>query len=165
MSPATVLLIRSQHLGWPGLHVALEEDMHLSVVADLSCSRFAMDVAAKTRPSAILVGEDVTGISIVRLTKELRCSSPESQIVVVGEAVSQDNLIALGQLGIKGYLLWRNLDRTCLCHALASILDAGLYVANPAVIQALVSAPDRWPTPWRNEARFSKAERAVLETV
>jgi len=75
--------------------------------------------------------------------------------------VSQDTLIALGQIGVRGYLLWHGIDRACLCHALASVLDANLCVASPAAVQVLVP-PEYWPVPWRNEARFSQAERAVL---
>ena len=172
----TVLLISSQHLGCIGVQAALQTQPDTRVIGDAQCAAEALTIAARERPTVILVATDVRSIALIPLLRDLHECSPDSHIIVLGDVLAAHEHPALGQEGIEGYLDWSMLPPSLLS-PLIDIIAHGKgqwLVANRPTVQRLLTTVSPVPqdsmlrdpslfTP--SESDLTVREREVLALV
>lgn len=122
MQPTTtILLISSPHLNWERLQALLAKQRHAQVVGDVHRHNEAVRIAAAEQPDVIITGSDLPGVPIVALVQELRTASPTSRIVVVGKLLDAVCHIQLTDLGVRGFLLWKDVTEETLWPLLETV--------------------------------------------
>ncbi len=162
MQPTTtILLISSPHLNWERLRALLAKQRHAHVVGEAHRHDEAMRVAAAEQPDVIIAGSDVPGTPIITLVQALRDASPTSRIVVVGKLLDALCHIQLTDLGVRGFLLWKDVTEETLW----SLLEA---VQHDVCVESTAAMERRGATDRRRGLRMSDiavgpVEQAVLK--
>jgi len=156
----TILLISSPHLNWERLRALLDKQRHAQVVGEGHRHDEAVCVAAAEQPDVIIAGSDIPGTPIIPLVQELRAASPASRIVVVGKLLDAMCHIQLTDLGVRGFLLWKDVTEETLWHLL-EIVQHDVCVESTAAVERR-GATDRRRGRRMSDMVLTDEERAVL---
>jgi len=110
----TILLISSPHLNWERLRALLAKQRHAHVVGEVHRHDEAVRGGDAEQPDVIIAGSDIPGVPIIALVQALRDASPTSRIVVVGKLLDSVCHCQLTDLGVRGFLLWKNVTEETL---------------------------------------------------
>jgi len=157
----TILLISSPHLNWERLRALLDKQRHAEIVGEVRRRDEAVEVATVEQPDVILVGSDVPGVPITALVQELRVASPTSRLVIVGKLLDAMCHIQLTDLGVRGFLLWKDVTEETLW-PLLQVVGHDLCVGSAAAIERR-GTMDRRRGPRMGDIVVGPLERAVLE--
>lgn len=103
-------------------------------------------------------------MGLVPFVRQLRRTSPESRVVVIGtrETLRRDTLLQLMEQGARGYLLWEGLGGDVVVHCLALVREDELLIGQRAVLDDLLAAPERRGRPCGDEPALTDEERVAL---
>ncbi len=130
----TILLINSPHLNWKRLQALLDKQRRLQVIGKAHRHDEAVRVTAAEQPDVIIAGSDIPGVPIVALAQELRDTSPASRIIVVGKLLDSLYHIQLTDLGVRGFLLWKDMTEETLWPLLETV-HHDVCVESTAVVE------------------------------
>lgn len=161
MDDRRVFIIEGEEPGWLGVRRALASLPGISVAGSTASQRGAADHALGLRPDAVLAAREVEGTSIIPLLRRLRPALPRTTFVLLAEDYDPAELLALDDVGISGYVLWRDLRGRRLGIVLHAALVGGVVVISDPVAAAYVMAQRQrlQPEPVRE---LSERERTVL---
>jgi len=146
MQPTTtILLISSAHADWTGLQAMLRKQRRFQIIGEARQGDEAVRAVATEQPDVIIAGSDLPGVPVVPLVREIRAASPASQIVVVGRLRTRAEHAELTALGIRGFVLWKDID--------AESVGAILEVARRGMRFASEAAMERRDTPEPEQER------------
>jgi DNA-binding NarL/FixJ family response regulator len=163
---SNILLVGADHptCQWLGLRALLQEQPDLHMLADVQRPAEALHIATDRRPDHILTDAAVSGMGLVPFVRQVRRTSPESRVVVIGtrETLRRDMLLQLMEQGARGYLLWEGLGGDVVVHCLALVREDELLVGQRAVLDDLLAAPERRSRPRGDEPALTDEERVAL---
>ena len=142
--PQTILLVSADHPQAVPLRAALTASPTLRLVGDVRHGAEAAREAARLRPAAILVADDLPSRLLLPLVRDLRAASAASAVVIVGARAALDG-VALGallNLGVRGCLAWEDASPEALPPYLLTALAGGVVVS-PGSLAALLDAHER----------------------
>lgn len=156
-SRPTVLIARSDCLGWSELRAALDALPGIALVGDVAEPVQALEAAERERPNVILCGSSPG--ALVPLVSGLRRACPASAIVVFATRIDIAELTELVRVGINGYLYWPDLTRASLTRLLLALLDDHVVVSSESVLDAVQAA---LAASGGSSSELAARERAVL---
>ena len=163
MAIHTIVLIPSDHSGWPTLQTALQarRDLHIDEIPR-STEILPRVTGCAPQPDVFLVAADRPGIPLPRLAQHLHASGPTSKIIVIGpeDTLDGDTLVALLNLGVPGYLTWEGLEPVAILRCIAAVLS-GEVVGSPAALAALRVALERQSGPQTEGFVLTPEERTA----
>ncbi len=121
LTTTQILLISSPHLNWERLRTLLAKQRYVQVVGEGHRHDEAVCAAAAEQPDVIIVGSDIPSTPIIPLVQALRAASPTSRIVVVGKLLDSLCHIQLTDLGVRGFLLWKDVTEETLWPLLETV--------------------------------------------
>lgn len=130
----TILLISAPHANWIGLQVMLRKQRCFQIIGEAREGDEAMRAIAAEQPDVIIAGSDLPGIPIVPLVREVRAANPASQIVVVGRLRTRAEHVELTALGVRGFVLWKDVDDESV-GAILELARRGMRVASEAAME------------------------------
>jgi len=136
------------------------------VLGDLDDRQLIVAFASATKPDAIFVEVDEAGCtpSLLALLADLHSGTPDSKIIVCAASIQPSEYRTLASLGVRGYVLWRDLDFATLHHSLDAVLNAELTVASRSVPQeSLATGPPH--TGSQAPVSLSEREQKVLNAL
>lgn len=161
MAPQQILLIPSAEFGWTDLHMILASRRSVMIVSVAASIEQAKAIAADTPPDVIFSALVINDVSLLPLLTELRQHFPDSTIAVCASAFTIHDLQVLGELQISGYLVWADLCREKLRHALSAILN-GVVVGSETVVASVSAALGGRRVRAELAASLTPRERAIL---
>ncbi len=162
MQPTTtILLISSPHLNWERLRALLAKQRHAHVVGEVHQHDDAVRVAIAEQPDVIITGSDVPHTPIIALVQALRAASPTSRIVVVGKLLDGLCHIQLRELGVYGFLLWKDVTEETLWPLLETV-QHDICVESTAAVDRR-GATDRWRGRRTSDIMVGPVEQAVIK--
>lgn len=105
-----------------------------SIIGEARQGDEAVCAIAAEQPDVVIAGSDLPGIPIVPLVREVRAAHPVSQIVVVGRLRLRAEHAELTTLGIRGFVLWKDVDAESL-GAILELARRGMRVASDAAME------------------------------
>ena len=156
----TILLISSPHPNWERLRALLAKQRHAQVVGDVHRHDEAARVAAAEQPDVIIAGSDIPGVPIIALVQDLRAASPTSRIVVVGKLLDSVSHIQLTDLGVRGFLLWKDVTEETLWPLLETV-QHDVCVGSTAAVERR-NALDRRRGPQKSGISLKHLDQAIL---
>ncbi len=162
MRSYSVFLLPSDELGWGELRAALGKLGDVRIVGEAASLAEARRLAPGLAPDVIIAAATVEGAATIPLLGGLRRQFwPASKIVVCAARYEPEQLRAPVDAGIAGYLLFGDLSRPVLHHALAAVIAGDIILASRAVAGTCFAAP-RGPGDTRLAAAgISARERAI----
>lgn len=136
----TVLLVSASDLGWVGLRAILESTPGIAVAGHATHAAEAIDAARILQPDVLLTAPELDGAFVLPLLQTLSAICSACRVIVVAERLSSEQLTALLDAGIAGYLLWDDLEWETLRHALAAVLSGQVMVCSASATEALREA-------------------------
>jgi len=152
----TILLISSPHANWARLQVMLRKQRRFQIIGEVRQGDEALRAIAAEQPDIIIAGSDLPGIPIVPLVREVRAANPASQIVVVGRLRTRAEHVELTALGVRGFVLWKDVDDESV-GAILELARRGMRVASEAALERRDA-----PEPETEGHRRSPASDTVL---
>ncbi len=165
MQPTTtILLISSSHANWAGLRTMLRKQRRFQIIGEARQGDEAVCAIAAEQPDVVIAGSDLPGIPIVPLVREVRAAHPVSQIVVVGRLRLRAEHAELTTLGIRGFVLWKDVDAESL-GAILELARRGMRVASDAAMERRDTPEpetERRRRPRVSDIALTDEERVVL---
>lgn len=161
MADRRVFIIEGEEPGWLAVRRALAALPGIRVAGSAASQCTAAQHVPEICPDAILAAREVEGESIIPLLRRLRPALPQTTFVLLADDYDPAELLALDDVGISGYLLWRHLRGRRLGIFLHAALVGGVVVISDPVAAAYVMAQRQrlQPEPVRE---LSERERTVL---
>lgn len=156
-----VFVIEGNEPGWPAARRALASLPGICVAGFAASQRTAAEHVPEICPDAVLAARQVEGASIIPLLRRLRPALPQTTFVLLADDYDPAELLALDDVGISGYLLWRDLRGRRLATFLHAALAGGVVIISDAVAAAYVMAQRQRLQP-EAVRELSERERAVL---
>ena len=133
----------------------------ISVVGSTASRHQVVEQVRAIGPDAVVAAREVEGASIIPLLRGLRPALPQTTFVLLADDYDPAELLALDDVGISGYLLWRDLRGRRLGIFLHAALVGGVVVISDPVAAAYVMAQRQRLEPGP-VLELSERERAVL---
>jgi DNA-binding NarL/FixJ family response regulator len=154
-----VLLIPSDDIGWQSRRAMLYRMEDVQVVG----GGFDGDaLAGDVEPDVVIAPVTLAGESSVPFLRTIRQRYPHSFIVVVGSGYQPNELVAFAEAGVRGYLVWSELDaptlELCLRLAIFGKVIIGTASAGEAFFEAVLSKTNAEVT-----VQLTPRERSVLD--
>lgn len=163
MQQGTVLLVRSDAVGWVEVRRVLDAHPQVSVVSEAMSARRAADLAGALKPGVILSAGRIGGVSTRSLLVDLRTRVvPRCRIVVITRRFDPAELDEFADVGIAGHLLWSDLSSDTLNQLLAVVMREEIVVVSRDVVDAFLASRRgaAGKTPLREA--LTRREEAVL---
>lgn len=161
MDDQRVFIIEGEEPGWLAVRRTLAALPGISVAGSAASQRTAAQHVPEICPDAVLAAREVEGESIIPLLRRLRPALPQTTFVLLADDYDPAELLALDDVGISGYLLWRDLRGRRLEIVLHAALVGGVVVISDPVAAAYVMAQRQRLQP-EPVPELSERERAVL---
>jgi len=161
----TILLISSPHPNWAGLQVMIRKQRRFQIIGEVQQGDEALCAIVTEQPDVIIAGSDLPSIPIVPLVREMRAAHPTSQIVVVGRLRTRTEHIDLTALGIRGFVLWKDIDDESV-GAILALARRGMCISSEAAMERRdMPEPEteRRQRPRANDIVLTDEERGVLQ--
>ncbi len=161
MDDRRVFVIEGEEAGWLAVRRTLATLPGVRVVGTTTSQRSAAERIPQLRPDAVLAAREVEGQPIVPLLRRLRPALPRATFVLLADDYDTAELLALDDVGLSSYVLWRHLRGERLGVLLQAALVGGVVVISEPVATAFVLAQRQrlQPDPVR---ALDERERAVL---
>lgn len=157
-----MLILRSSHVGWTGLRVALEDMSPFQVIAEATDAEEAVRASGQLGPDLVVAPSDAQFKATPYLIEEFHAVNPRSKIIVIGTDLNDEDVFALYGAGTDAYLLWSTLDPTAIESCPAAVIDAGLRVGSQQVFDELARSKIRRDGQNGNGIVLTKLEATIL---
>ena len=162
MPKAKVLLIRSTEFGWAGLRSTLKGLQDVEVIGEVRTGDQSVEAATALQPDLILAASTLDGAALVPLLQALRDCCPACKIVLIGELLDQEEIVALAQIGVLNVLPWKALSPETLPTLLTVVLETGVMEESVVVAQLLEIASSQLGSS-ESSVTLKEKELAVLQ--
>lgn len=160
-----VLLIESDEIGWTAVRQTLHSIPDAQIVDAVRDRSAVIQRALAIKPDVIIAAWRLEDESIIPLLRQLRPELPDATLIVLADGYDIDELLALGDIGISGYLLWRSLLGLRLKARLHAALWHDAVVVTSEVVDAYLLAQRRRWNPSDDALLLSERERMVLRLI
>lgn len=124
----TILLTDDQTIMLDGIESLFRSVPEIRVIGRADNGLQAVDLARELRPDLVLMDINMPGMDGIEATHLLRRASPGSRVVILSMYGHKEFVLELLRAGICGYLL-KNMSRTTLLEAVATVMQGGTYMA------------------------------------
>jgi two-component system, NarL family, response regulator LiaR len=134
--PIRILLVDDHHMVRMGLKAYFSTLPDIQVVAEAATGEEAVRLAAELTPDVVLMDLIMPGMDGVEATRQVRKSSPHSQVIVVTSYHEDEHIFPAIRAGALSYVL-KDIDPDDLAEAIRRA-NAGEAVLNPRVAARMV---------------------------
>jgi DNA-binding NarL/FixJ family response regulator len=131
-----VMLVDDHEIVSAGLHVLLQAENDIAVVGKASGVKEAVRKAAELRPDVILMDVNLPDGSGIEATKQIKESSPDTQVLILTVYDDQETVLKAVQAGAIGYVL-KDIPPEDLIRAIRSV-HSDRTMINPVIARKLV---------------------------
>ncbi len=139
MRERTVVLIPSDDLGWDALRKALQERQDIRVIGEGPSEQEAIATIAARQPDVVISAACVGGKPARQLLTRLRntvCKT--TQLIVFAADLDPEDILPFAEIGVAGFLLWRDVSCVTLPGCLKVMLETDVFVRSPSVVKIFV---------------------------
>ncbi|MGI8968692.1 MAG: LuxR C-terminal-related transcriptional regulator [Chloroflexota bacterium] len=154
-----ILLLRCAHFGWIEARDDLAADRNFCLTGDCRGVDEALRKLSAVQVDAIIASATIPNLSPAELVRRLRAASPDSRIILLGDAIHQDMVRALWHEGMSAYLPWRDVTAESLCFIAESVAQAPVDLCI-TTRPMLVETPPL--SPGQPDVHISDRDRAIL---
>ena len=160
----TVLLLRSEHIGWDGVWNALRQCPEIRLVEAARSADWVLAVAAEARPALIVAPIGAAWADMPALLVGLHERWPDAKIALLGELPSAQGLQLLREANLRTYLGWDEVLPNSLWVLLRSALTLDLRIASGSLLRQYPLSLDPRPEtrPQAAPPALTPIERDVL---
>lgn len=147
MQERTILLISADDCGWSDLRAVLHTTAGVRLVGEATSAREVRRLAATAAPApdVVIAAARVEGASALPLFTAIREEYwPAVRLLVFAPRLDPGELLAFADLGVRQYLLWRDLPPRKIRHDLALVLTADIVLHSGAVATAFMDEIRRY---------------------
>ena len=131
----TVLLLRSEHIGWDGVCGALRHCREIRLVEAARNADWVLAVAAEARPALIVAPISAAWVEMPALLLSLHEHWPDAKIALLGELPSAEGLQLLREAELCTYLGWDEVLPNSLWLLLRTALTLDLHIASGSLLR------------------------------
>jgi DNA-binding NarL/FixJ family response regulator len=160
-----VVLADDHHLCRHGLRLLLEKIPRLSIVAEASDGRVAVEQVLRMKPHLAIIDISMPELNGIEATRQIKTHCPKTVVLALTMLTDQLPVSEMLRAGASGYLLksctFEELER-----AIQAVLDGNVYlspkIAGP-VVEGFIRATDLAEPP--HAKTLTAREREVLQLV
>lgn len=161
MHACRIAILASDDLGWPAVRQALTAMADVQIAFMTTCPHEMGEWAPSANPDAIITARQVEDELMMPLLRRLRPVLPDTVFIVIAHDYDSTELLALDEVGIAGYLLWKDLYGERLRRYLSAAVGGEVAIVSGAVAGAYIVA-QRQRLRQTDAFATSERERAVL---
>jgi DNA-binding NarL/FixJ family response regulator len=163
MNPTTVLVADDHALVRAGIRALLERIPNLTVVAEASDGREAVELVGKQQPDIALMDIAMPNLSGLEATRQIVISWPKVRVIVLSMHASEEYVWQALRAGARGYLL-KGASLAELELALTSVVKGEVYLSPPLSQQAIMEYLQRTGHE-RTIERLTVRQREILRLI
>jgi DNA-binding NarL/FixJ family response regulator len=134
--PVRVMLVDDHEIITAGLRVILQAEHDIAVVGKASGVKEAVRKAAELKPDVVLMDVKLSDGSGIDATKQIKETSPDTQVLILTVYDDQDTVLKAVQAGAIGYVL-KDIPPENLVRAIRSV-HSDRTMINPVIARKLV---------------------------
>ncbi len=163
MRQQTVSLILSDDLGWDALRKMLQERQDVRIIGEAASMQEASATVAASQPDIVISAASINGKPVRHLLAELRQTCcPTTRFIVFATQIDPKDILPFAEIGVAGFLLWDNLSHTTLASCLETVLEGGVFVRSPEVVQAFIEVQQNTMQPSRDLSAAKRRDAIEL---
>ena len=163
MSDIRVLIVDDHAILRDGIRSLLERQDGITVVAEASNGREALDRVAEFRPDIVLMDVAMPVMDGLEATRRLKETHPEVRVLILTQHDSQEYVAPLLQAGASGYVLKRSGGREVVT-AIRQVYEEGAFL-EPGVARHVLRDYAASQDEEVDGPSLTERERQVLELV
>jgi DNA-binding NarL/FixJ family response regulator len=164
----TVLIVDDHPLFREGLKAIIKKDQRYEVVGEAGTAHEGMELAKKFKPHLALVDLSLPDLSGIDLTRALKKSLPETEVIIVSMHCKINYITEVFNLGAKGYIVKESAAEKLL-QGLDDVSKGNYfldYAVSDRVVRRLIETPsDEGKVSEISYGSLSKREQEVLRLV
>ena len=163
--PLRVLLVDDHEVVRDGVKVLLQATEDISVTAEASSVREAVDEADRARPDVVVMDVRLADGSGIEATREIRARHPKTAVIMLTSFADDEALFASIMAGASGYVL-KQVRGGELVRAIRTV-GKGESLLDPAVTSSVLDRLRKGKHLLKDEklARLSPQEERILSLV
>lgn len=134
--PVRVMLVDDHEIITAGLRVILQAEHDIAVVGTATSFKEAIRKATELKPDVVLMDVKLSDGSGIEATKQIKESSPDTQVLILTVYDDQDTVLKAVQAGAIGYVL-KDIPPENLVRAIRSV-HSDRTMINPVIARKLV---------------------------
>lgn len=158
----SIYLVVTNDIRWFAVRALLAQLPDVRVVGEAEHADQAITSVRIARPTVVFIDTEIPSRQIAQVARRLHEVSPVSKLVIVGDVVEYDPLVALGRVPIESRLLWRDVTDFVRHHGLDVLVKACLRVGSPEVADEIVAPVERRRSSLARQVTLTEQERVVL---
>ena len=158
----TILIVEDDPMMQLGLKHILNQQPHLTVVAQAVNGNEAVSVALQHQPDIVLMDIDLPGIDGIAAAQQIRAALPHTRILMLTHYTNPTQVMAALSSGSHGYCV-KGTNAEQLLLAIATVQEGGSYLDSKiadCVLQNLKTLPDNCAN---DDIKLTKREMQVLQ--
>jgi DNA-binding NarL/FixJ family response regulator len=160
MTPLSILIADDHAVVRAGLRTLLESRPHWQICAEATDGRDAVEKAAKHKPQIAILDIGMPLLSGVEATRQIRKSSPSTEILILTMHESDDLVQQVIEAGARGYILKDEADRVLL-DAVQSLSQHKPFFSTR--VSEAANAADSSDSAKSFRSRLTPREREILQ--
>lgn len=136
--PLQIVVAQKHELDRQGLHVLLQPEPGLEVVAEAGDGLVALDLVERLRPDVLVVDVRLPGLGGLELTRQAVRRSPRTRVVVLGTEASERLVADAFAEGASAYVL-KETGISELLRAIQEVARGGRYLSPPFANKAVAA--------------------------
>ncbi|MCC3433954.1 MAG: DNA-binding response regulator [Oscillatoriales cyanobacterium] len=158
----TILIVEDDPMMQLGLKHILNQQPHLTVVAQAVNGNEAVSVALQHQPDIVLMDIDLPGIDGIAAAQQIRAALPHTRILMLTHHSNPTQVMAALSSGAHGYCV-KGTNAEQLLLAIATVQEGGSYLDSKiadCVLQNLKTLPDNCAN---DDIKLTEREMQVLQ--
>jgi two-component system, NarL family, response regulator LiaR len=158
----TILIVEDDPMMQLGLKHILNQQPHLTVVAQAVNGNEAVSVALQHQPDIVLMDIDLPGIDGIAAAQQIRAALPHTRILMLTHHSNPTQVMAALSSGAHGYCV-KGTNAEQLLAAITAVQEGGSYLDSKiadCVLQNLKTLPDNCAN---DDIKLTEREMQVLQ--
>ena len=158
----TILIVEDDPMMQLGLKHILNQQPHLTVVAQAVNGNEAVSVALQHQPDIVLMDIDLPGIDGIAAAQQIKAALPNTRILMLTHHSNPTQVMAALSSGAHGYCV-KGTNAEQLLLAIATVQEGGSYLDSKiadCVLQNLKTLPDNCAN---DDIKLTEREMQVLQ--
>ena len=158
----TILIVEDDPMMQLGLKHILNQQPHLTVVAQAVNGNEAVSVALQHQPDIVLMDIDLPGIDGIAAAQQIKAALPHTRILMLTHHSNPTQVMAALSSGAHGYCV-KGTNAEQLLLAIATVQEGGSYLDSKiadCVLQNLKTLPDNCAN---DDIKLTEREMQVLQ--
>ena len=160
MTALRILIADDHSVVRAGLRSLLESHPGWEVCAEAADGREAVEKAAKLKPHVAVLDIGMPLLNGVEATRQIRKSSPDTEILVLTMHESEDLVQQVTEAGARGYILKDDADRILIA-AVDAVRNHKPYFSTR--VSSAANSTDSSEPPKSSRSRLTPREREILQ--